>query len=44
MIDPRGKSTYYDYDVHGRLKEIYIIEGGIKKLLQENEYKYYNEK
>lgn len=43
MIDPRGISTYYDYDDHGRLIEVYILENGSKKLLQENEYKYYND-
>lgn len=42
MVDPRGISTYYDYDVYGRLKEVYIMENGSKKLLQENTYKYYN--
>lgn len=44
MVDPRGISTYYNYDDHGRLIEVYILENGIKKLLQENKYKYYDEK
>lgn len=44
IMDPRGKSIYYNYDTYGRLKETYMMENGNKKLLQENEYKYYDEK
>lgn len=44
MVDARGMSTFYNYDAYGRLKEAYIMENGSKKLLQENSYKYYDEK
>ncbi|MCR9013207.1 hypothetical protein [Gabonibacter chumensis] len=44
IVDSRGISTYFSYDAHGRLKETYIMENGSKKLLQENEYKFYDEK
>jgi YD repeat-containing protein len=36
--DPRGITTYYQYDNSGRLSETYIIEDGIKKYI--NKYKY----
>ncbi len=38
--DPRGVTTYYDYDDFGRLKETYIIENGVKKILQAYDYHY----
>ena len=41
--DPRGVTTYYDYDAFGRLKETYIIENGVKKIIQVNEYHYQNQ-
>ncbi len=41
--DPRGITTYYDYDAFGRLKEAYIIENGVKKIIQVNEYHYQNQ-
>ncbi|QIK53396.1 hypothetical protein G7051_03145 [Dysgonomonas sp. HDW5B] len=43
MTDPRGVTTYYDYDAFGRLKETYIIENGVKKIIQVNEYHYQNQ-
>lgn len=41
--DPRGVTTYYNYDAFGRLKETYIIENGVKKIIQVNEYHYQNQ-
>ncbi len=41
--DPRGVTTYYDYDSFGRLKETYIIENSIKKIIQVNDYHYQNQ-
>ena len=41
--DPRGVTTYYDYDAFGRLKETYIIENGVKKVIQVNDYHYQNQ-
>ncbi len=41
--DPRGVTTYYEYDEFNRLKQTYIIEGGVKKILQENKYNYANQ-
>ena len=43
MTAPRGVTTYYDYDTFGRLKETYIIENGVKKIIQVNEYHYQNQ-
>lgn len=40
MTDPRGITTYYEYDTFNRLKETYIIENGEKKILQRNDYHY----
>ena len=31
-------STYYDYDSSNRLKEIYLIENGVKKIIESYEY------
>ncbi|MDH6309445.1 YD repeat-containing protein [Dysgonomonas sp. PFB1-18] len=42
MTDPRGITTYYDYDGLGRLKETYIMEDGKKKSVQSYEYHYQN--
>lgn len=41
---PNGVTTIYDYDHFGRLKEVYYISGGEKKLLKSFEYQYYNDK
>lgn len=40
--DPRGVTTYYEYDEFNRLKQTYIIEGGVKKILQDLQYNYKN--
>lgn len=37
-----GAITYYDYDSFGRLKETYILENGIKKVLDRYNYHYKN--
>ncbi|WP_163309561.1 hypothetical protein [Dysgonomonas sp. 521] len=41
--DPSGITTYYDYDSFGRLKETYLIEGGVKKIVQSYNYHYKNQ-
>lgn len=41
--DPRGVTTYYDYDSFNRLKQTYIIENGEKKVLQKYDYHYANQ-
>lgn len=43
ITDSKGISTYYTYDSHGRLSEIYTLENGEKRLIQDMEYKFYNE-
>jgi hypothetical protein len=43
MTDPRGVTTYYEYDTFNRLKQTYIIENGEKKILQKNDYHYANQ-
>lgn len=40
MTDPRGVTTYYDYDDFGRLKETYRMENGVKKIVQVHDYHY----
>ena len=40
--DLRGITTYYSYDSLGRLKETYIIDNGIKKILKAYDYNYLN--
>lgn len=42
QTDPRGVTTYYEYDDSGRLKETYIIENNKKKILQVYDYNYRN--
>jgi len=41
--DPRGVTTYYDYDNFNRLIDSYIIEDGVKKIVQSNAYHYQNQ-
>jgi YD repeat-containing protein len=41
--DPRGVTTYYGYDSLNRLKETYMIENGVKKILQKYDYHYSNQ-
>lgn len=41
--NPRGVTMYYDYDTFGRLKETYIIENNVKKIIQVNDYHYQNQ-
>ena len=43
MTDPRGVTTFYEYDSFNRLKETYIIEGSQKKVLQSYDYHYANQ-
>jgi len=38
FTDPKGATTYYDYNSFGQLKECYIIENGQKKIVQKKEY------
>lgn len=40
---PDGVTTYYSYDSLGRLQEIYIIENGSKKSIQNCNYHYKNQ-
>jgi len=41
--DPSGITTYYDYDSLGRLRETYIMENNIKKVIQTYDYHYQNQ-
>lgn len=38
ITDSKGITTYYSYDVFNRLKESYIIENGVKKILESYDY------
>jgi YD repeat-containing protein len=40
--DPRGVTTYYEYDAFGRLKEIYYLENNNRKTIEKYEYHYKN--
>ena len=40
VTDPRGVTTYYDYDEFGWLNECYIIENNQKKIVQKTEYRW----
>ena len=40
--DPRGFTTYYEYDSFGRLRSIHYYEGTQKKTLKYYEYRYKN--
>ena len=40
--DAKGMTTFYDYDSFGRLKEVYIKENGVKKIIESNEYHLFN--
>ncbi|WP_321425142.1 hypothetical protein [uncultured Bacteroides sp.] len=40
--NPSGITTYYDYDSFGKLKETYIIENNLKKVLEKYDYHYKN--
>jgi len=41
--DPRGVTTYYEYDTFNRLKQTYIVENGEKKILQKYDYHFQNQ-
>ncbi|GAB3433114.1 hypothetical protein [Niabella aquatica] len=36
--DAKGMTTFYDYDSFGRLKEVYIKENGVKRIIESYEY------
>ncbi|GHV58334.1 hypothetical protein FACS1894182_10130 [Bacteroidia bacterium] len=38
FTDPKGTTTYFDYNGFGQLKECYIQENGQKKIVQKMEY------
>lgn len=40
IMKPNGQTEYYNYDAFGRLKEVYMIEGNVKKILKANDYHY----
>jgi len=40
ITDPRGFTTYYDYDSSGRLSESYIIKNNQRSVLQHFDYHY----
>ena len=39
---PQGLTTYYAYDAGKRLKEVYIFENGVKRILKSYIYNYKN--
>lgn len=40
ITDPRGITTYYEYDTFGNLKEIYIQENETRKIIKKYNYNY----
>lgn len=40
IMKPNGQTEYYDYDALGRLKEVYIMEGNVKKTIRTTNYHY----
>ncbi|PJJ66393.1 hypothetical protein [Chryseobacterium geocarposphaerae] len=40
IMKPNGQTEYYNYDSFGRLKEVYIIEDNVKKVIKSNTYHY----
>ena len=40
ITDPRGITTYYNYDAFGRLREVHLMENGQKQILQAYDYQY----
>jgi YD repeat-containing protein len=40
VMKPNGQTEYYNYDAFGRLKEVYIMEGNVKKTLRITNYHY----
>lgn len=44
VTDPRGVTTFYDYDSFGRLKEVYLKDSvGKKKIIESYDYNYRNQ-
>jgi len=43
FTDPRGITTYYEYDAFGRLKRTYIKKNGVEKNIQSYDYHYRNQ-
>lgn len=41
--NPQGITTHYGYDSFGRLKEIYMMENNVKKVVQSYNYHYQNQ-
>ncbi|MCD7901999.1 MAG: hypothetical protein LUH22_19740, partial [Bacteroides sp.] len=41
--DPRGITTYYEYDVLNRLKRVYLKENNVEKNIESYEYNYKNQ-
>lgn len=43
ITNESGIITYYNYDLFGRLKETYLMENEVKKVIQSYDYKYKNQ-
>lgn len=41
--EPNGMTKHYKYDVFGRLREIYVYENSVKRVLKRYDYRYYNQ-